>query len=53
MVILRQISQYIFEDVAVGSESIFQLVSDNGVLKYLHQSGYGCLTTDRVIVVTA
>ncbi len=53
MVILRQISQFIFEDIAGGSESIFQLVSDNDTLLYLHQSGYGCLTADRVIVVTA
>jgi|VirMetMinimDraft_7_1064189.scaffolds.fasta_scaffold265006_2 hypothetical protein len=53
MVILRQISQFIFEDVAGGNEPIFQLVSDNGTLNYLHQSGYGCLTADKVIVVTA
>lgn len=53
MVILRQIGQYIFEDVAGGNEPIFQLVSDNGTLKYLHQSGYGYLTADRVIVVIA
>lgn len=53
MVILRQISQFVFEDVAGGNEPIFHLISDNGTLKYLHQSGYGCLTTDRVIVVTA
>lgn len=50
MVILRQISQFVFEDVAGGNEPIFHLISDNGTLKYLHQSGYGCLSAAMVVI---
>jgi hypothetical protein len=46
---LQQISEFVFKDVSGGKEPLFQLTSSGG---YMHQSGYGTLSVERVVIVT-
>ena len=45
--VLRQIGSFVFEEVNGGREPIYALTKAG----YLHQSGYGFLSPDRVIIV--
>jgi len=48
MIYLQQVSEFVFENVSGGNEPLFLLTGCGG---YMHQSGYGTLSVDDVIII--